>query len=184
MHRLALTPVIPEALLSFGCVVPPTEIEPSREVACFQAAKLTLLDAVEAAEFEGGMAIDAAYWQVKEYGRLERNAGYYDVTVLLQDLLSLVSVDAASEQVQPRKDQGFGRELGGQFFERIFEGCSEARIATAQKVRIHLHQAIAMAEKDGGRSIEARVQSRDGKPGYTIKLVDRDTLRLAWVDAS
>jgi len=170
------------AMFLGGCAVPLTEIEPYREVACFGAAKVSLRDAVEAAEIEGGSAIDASYRQVKEFGCLQRDAGYYDVTILLQGQLSLVSIDAASEQIQPRLEQGVERELTGQFIERMFEGRSESRIPIAQQIRLHMHDAIDIAEKDGGKSMEARVQSKDGKPGYMIKLVDRGKLRLAWVD--
>jgi hypothetical protein len=169
-------------MLLGGCAVPFTEIEPYREVACFEAAKVSLRDAVEAAEIEGGTAIDAAYRQVKEFGCLQRDAGYYDVTVLLGSQLTLLSIDAASEQIQPRLEQGLERELAGQFVERMFEGRPESRIPAAQAVRLHMHDAIDIAEKDGGKSMEARVQSKDGKPGYMIKLVDRGKLRLAWVD--
>jgi len=182
MAHLPFVSAISVAMFLAGCAVPFTEIEPYREVACFGAAKVSLRDAVEAAEIEGGTAIDAAYRQVKEFGCLQRDAGYYDVTILLQGQLSLVSVDAASEQIQPRREQGAGRELTGQFFERMFEGRSESRIPTAERIKLHLHDAIDMAEKGGGKAMEARVESKAGKPGYTIKLVDRGKLRLAWVD--
>jgi hypothetical protein len=167
-----------------ACAVPFTEIEPYREIACFGAAKVSLRDAVEAAEIEGGTAIDAAYRQVKEFGCLQRNAGYYDVTILLQGQLTLVSIDAASEQIQPRLKQGVDRELTGQYIERMFEGRPESRISVAEQIRLHLQDAIDIAEKNGGKSMEARVQSKDGKPGYMIKLVNQGKLRLAWVDGN
>jgi hypothetical protein len=182
-HRPFL-PVLAVAIAFAGCAVPLTEIEPYREVACFGAAKVSLRDAVDAAEVEGGTAIDAAYRQVKEFGCLERDAGYYDVTVLLDGQLSLVSVDAASQQIQPRLQQSLGREVAGQYFERMFEGRPEPRIPVARQIKLHLHDAIAMAERDGGKAMEARVQSQEGRPGYMIKLVERGRLRLAWVDGS
>src|ERR1051326_7538633 len=161
-----------------GCALNPTEIEPYREVSCFAAAKVSLRDAVEAAEVEGGKAIDAAYRQVREMGCLERDAGYYDVTVLLGGNLSKVSIDAASEQIQPRLEQGFMREVTGQFFERLFEGSSEHRIPDAQQLNMHLHDAIDAAEKSGGKAMEARVEAKDGRAGYTVKLVDHGRLRV------
>jgi hypothetical protein len=167
-----------------GCAYDLTEVEPYREVACFQAAKVSLRDAVEAAEIEGGRAIDAAYREVREMGCLERDAGYYDVTVLVDGKLSLVSVDAASEQISPRKEQGFGREIGGQFFERLFEGSPEKHAAAAARMQVHLHQAIDKAEKDGGKVMEARAEEKDGRSGYTMKLVDHGKLRVTWVDGA
>src|ERR1051325_5270961 len=100
MHIFSSAPIIGVILLVAvgGCALNPTEIEPYREVSYFEAAKVSLRDAVEAAEIEGGKAIDAAYRQVREMGCLERDAGYYDVTVLIGDTLSKVSIDAASEK--------------------------------------------------------------------------------------
>ena len=183
MIRAPVLAAMAIALLGFsGCAVDLTEVEPYREVSCFAAARVSLRDAVEAAEIEGGKAIDAAYRQVREMGCLEADAGYYDVTVLIGGQLSLVSIDAASEQINPRREQGFGREVGGQFFERLFEGSPQSRIPVAERVKMHLHDAISLAEKDGGKAMEARVEEKGGKPGYTIKLVDRGKLRLTWVD--
>jgi hypothetical protein len=174
--------LITSSLATAGCAYDLTEVEPYREVACFEAAKVSLRDAVEAAEIEGGRAIDAAYRQVREMGCLERDAGYYDVTVLIDDKLSLVSVDAASEQIVPRKQQGLGRDIGGQFFERLFEGSPEKHARAAARMQVHLHQAIDTAEKAGGKAMEARADEKGGRAGYTLKLVDRGKLRLTWVD--
>jgi hypothetical protein len=174
--------VMSGALAVAGCAVDLMEVEPYREVSCFEAAKISLRQAVEAAEIEGGQAIDAAYREVEEMGCLERNPGYYDVTVLIDGQLSLVSIDAASEQIAPRKEQGLMREVTGQFFERLFEGSPESRIPIAQRMKLHLHDAIDMAEKGGGKAMEARAEEKNGKPGYTIKLVDHGKLRLTWVE--
>ena len=176
--------LIASAFAVAGCAYDLTEVEPYREVACFEGAKVSLRDAVEAAEIEGGRAIDAAYREVREMGCLERDAGYYDVTVLIDGKLSQVSVDAASEQIVPRKAQGFGREIGGQFFERLFEGSPEKHAAAAARMTVHLHQAIDKAEKDGGKVMEARADEKGGRAGYTLKLVDHGKLRVTWVDGA
>ena len=183
-HPIAAALLIASAIFVTGCALDPTEVEPYREVSCFEAAKVSLRDAVEAAEIEGGRAIDAAYREVREMGCLERDAGYYDVTVLIDGKLPLVSVDAASEQIVPRKEQGFEREIGGQFFERLFEGSPEKHAAAASRMTVHLHQAIDKAEKDGGKAMEARAEEKDGHAGYTLKLVDHGKLRLTWVDGA
>jgi hypothetical protein len=96
-----------------GCALNPLEIEPFREVSCFEAAKVSLHDAVEVAQIEGGMAIDAAYRQTQEMGCLEGNAGYYHVTIPLGEKLVPVSVDARSQQIQPRMEQGVVRDVMG-----------------------------------------------------------------------
>ena len=172
------------AVFLSSCAYDLAEIEPYREVACFGQAKVSLRDAVETAETEGGRAIDGSYRQVREMGCLERDAGYYDVTVLIGAKLSMVSVDAATQQIQPRKEQGFGRELGGQFFERLFEGSPEEHAKAAAQMKVHVHQAIDKAEKDGGKAMEVRAEEKSGRPGYTLKLVDHGKLRIAWVDGA
>ena len=181
---LAVALLIASSLATTGCAYDFTEIEPYREVSCFAAAKVSLRDAVEAAEAAGGRAIDAAYREVREMGCLERDAGYYDVTVLVDGKLSLVSVDAASEQISPRKEQGFMRDVSGQFLERLFEGSPEKHAEAAARMKVHLHQAIDKAEKDGGKVMEARAEEKDGRAGYTLKLVDHGSLRVTWVDGA
>ena len=176
--------LITSSLATGGCAYDLTEVEPYREVACFEGAKVSLRDAVEAAELEGGRAIDAAYRQVREMGCLERDAGYYDVTVLIDGKLSFVSVDAASEQIIARKQQGFARDIGGQFFERLFEGSPEKHASAAARMQVHLHQAIDTAEKDGGKAMEARAEEKGGRAGYALKLVDHGKLRVTWVDGA
>ncbi|HEX3485629.1 MAG TPA: hypothetical protein VHT51_11250 [Micropepsaceae bacterium] len=183
MRRACIVAMLTAGALGVGgCALDPREIEPYREVSCFEAAKVSLRDAVEAAEIEGGKAIDAAYREVSEMGCLGRDPGYYDVTVLIQGKLSLVSVNAASEQIQPRLEQSTGREVGGQFLEHLFEGSSTSRIPVAERIKIHLHDAIEAAEKTGGKAMEARAETKNGKPGYAVKLVELGKLHMAWVD--
>ena len=167
-----------------GCALNPIEIEPFREVSCFEAAKVSLHDAVEAAQIEGGVAIDAAYRQPEEMGCLEGNAGYYDVTVLVEGKLVPVSVDARSRQIQPRLEQGVVRDVMGQYFERLAEGSPAQRVPIAEREKLHLGDAIAIAERSGGKAMEARVQARGGKPGYSVKLVDHGKLRMNWIDGA
>lgn len=119
------------AFAAGGCAANPLEIEPFREVACVEAASVSLRDAVRAAERGGGVALDAAYREVHEMGCLEGDAGYHDVTLLKETKLVPVSVDAKTAEVQPRRDQGLLRMLMGQYFERVAEGNPKARIPIA-----------------------------------------------------
>jgi hypothetical protein len=173
------------ALMAVGsCALNPIEIEPFREVSCFEAAKISLHDAVKAAEIEGGLAMDAAYRQTEEMGCLEGNAGYYDVTVLVNGRIVPVSVDAKSQQIQPHLDQGFARDVMGQYIERLAEGGTAQRIPVARQEKLPLSEAIAIAERSGGKAMEARVQAQAGKPGYAVKLVDHGKLRMDWIDGA
>lgn len=49
---------------------------------------------------------------------------------------------------------------------------------------MELGTAIALAEKEGGRAMEARSDVNAGKDGYTVKLVEHGKLRLIWIDGS
>jgi hypothetical protein len=165
-----------------ACAINPTELEPYREVSCFVAAKVSLRDAAEAAEVEGGRAIDGVYRQVSEQGCLNGDAGYYDVTVLVGGTLSRVSVDAASQQIRARNSDVTGRGWAGEIFERIVHGTSDTRIPAAERTSIHLHDAIASAEEQGGRAMEARIEMKNGTPGFSIGLVEHGRLRTAWLE--
>jgi len=180
-------PVVPLflvfALGTAACAINPSELEPYREVSCFEGSKASLRDAVEAAELEGGRAIDGVYRQPDELGCLSRDAGYYDVTVLIGDALSRVSVDAASQQIRTRKSDVTGRSWAGAIFERLVHGTSEGRIIAAERTSIHLHDAIAAAEQQqGGKAMEARVEIKNGRAGFSIGLVEHGRLRSTWVE--
>jgi hypothetical protein len=43
-------------------------------------------------------------------------------------------------------------------------------------------QAIGIAERQGGKAMVAWVEAKDGKSGYTVKLVERGRVRVTWVD--
>lgn len=168
-----------------GCALNPTEIEPYREVSCFQAAKISLKDAVEAAERNGGNAIEADYIQDKEMGCVQGEPGYYEVTLLSGPKLTTVSVDARSKLVGPPVDEPATRGLlNGDILEKLFEPSPTSRAAIVPKVSITLLEAIAMAEKDGGKAMEADIAMNDAKPGYTIKLVEKGKLHTTWVDGA
>ena len=171
------------ALGTAACAINPTELEPFREVSCFSRAKVSLRDAVETAEIEGGRAIDGVYREPRELGCLDRDPGYYDVTIFIGDTLSRVSVDAASQQIRARNSDVTGRGWAGDIFERLVHGTSDSRISAAKRTSVHLHDGIASAEKQGGKAMEARVEMKNGRPGFLIGLVDHGRLRTTWLEA-
>ena len=171
--------VLALALLAvYGCAVSPIEIEPYREVSCFEGAGISLKTAVEAAEKSGGKAIDADYIQDKEMGCVVGQPGYYEVTLLSQGKLNLVSVEARSGRVEPR----VAAATSGDLVETLFESPTAAKARVVPKVTITLSEAIAIAEKGGGKAMEASIDMNGDRPGYAIKLVDKGKLHMAWVD--
>jgi hypothetical protein len=47
-----------------------------------------------------------------------------------------------------------------------------------------LLEAIAIAEKGGGKAMEADIAMNGDRLGYTIKLVENGKLHMTWVDGA
>lgn len=171
--------VIALSLGNGGCAEHLGEFEPFREVACFEGAAISLKDAIAAAEAGDGRAIDADYRQDEEMGCLEGVPGAYDVTLLMGGRISVVSVDAKSRQIGPRAEAGaLNALLGG----GSFEGSPSNMVPLVPRLRIDMSQAIDLAEQQGGKAMVAWVEAKNGKAGYTIKLVQRGRVRVIWMD--
>lgn len=179
----ALVALAPVAIC--GCALNPTEIEPFREVSCFQAAKISLKDAIEAAERNGGTAIGGDYIQDREMGCIVGDPGYYEVTLLSGPKLTIVNVDARSKRVGPPVDEATTRGLlSGDILEKLVEPSPTMRASVVPKVSITLLEAIAIAEMGGGKAMEADIEMNGAKPGYTIKLVEKGKLHMTWVNGA
>ena len=167
------------ALLGLGACEHMGVFEPYREVSCFQAAKVSLKDAIAMAEGRDARALDADYRQDEEMGCLNGMPGAYDVTLLAGGRIYTVSVDAGTRAMGPRAPSGaMNALLGGG--PRIEGSAAEmARMLPAMSVNIS--QAIDTAEEDGGKVMAAWIEAQDGKPGYTVKLVRQGRVRLGWI---
>ena len=159
-----------------------SKFEPAREVICFASAKISLKDAVEAAEKQGGRAIEAHYHQADELGCLVNRPGYYEVTLLDQGNLISVAVDIHSNDVASRPSRGAFWDRTGQYLGKIFASDPADRARIASTVALKMPDAIATAEKASGRAMKAYIDSKGGIPGYTVKLVESGKVRVAWVD--
>jgi uncharacterized membrane protein YkoI len=47
---------------------------------------------------------------------------------------------------------------------------------------IDISQAINIAERQGGKAVSAWIEAKDGKPGYTVKIVQNGRVRVMWVE--
>jgi hypothetical protein len=169
----------------YGCALSPTEIEPYREVSCFQGAKISLKDANEAAQRNGATAIGGDYIQDREMGCVVGDPGYYEVTLLSGQKLTIVNVDARSKRVGPPIDEAKARGLlSGDILEKLLEPSPTMRASVVPKVSITLLQAIVIAEKGGGKAMEADIEMNGAKPGYAIKLVENGKVHRTWVDGA
>jgi hypothetical protein len=50
------------------------------------------------------------------------------------------------------------------------------------RLGIDISQAIGIAEQQGGKAMVAWVEAKNGRAGYTVKLVERGRVRVTWVD--
>lgn len=166
------------ALLLSGCSTTLAEFEPYREVVCFAGVKVSLSEAVAAAERQGGRVIDAHYHQSDELGCLIDKPGYYDVTMLRQGRVTSATVDVRTNIVAMRQPGSGGRYLG-----KIFVDDPESQARAVLQIPLRMTDAITLAEREGGRAMKAYVDSRDNKPGYLVKLVmSGGKVRAAWID--
>ena len=156
--------------------------EPFREVECLERARVSLKDAITAAEARGGIVLDSNFREDEEMGCLNNNPGAYDVTMLGGTQLFVVSVDANTGSVGPRQPANVLTALmgGGPRFEG--SPSEMARIAPAMTTTIS--QAVDSAQQDGGRAMAAWVEAKNGKPGYTVKVVKNGRVQVTWVDAN
>ena len=153
--------------------------EPFREVSCFEAAKISLKDAIAAAEAEGGRVLDADYRQDTEMGCLQGDPGIYDITLLRAGRIGVVSVDARSGRVGPHQEADVLNELFGT---QRFEGSPADMVRVLPKLSKKSGEVIDLAERQGGKAMVAWIEERNGKPGYVVKLVDHGKVRVTWMD--
>lgn len=166
------------ALFLPGCSTTLAEFEPYREVVCFAGAKVSLLQAVAAAERQGGRVIDAHYHQTHELGCLTDKPGYYDVTMLREGRVVSGTVDVRTNAVEMRVSSSSGRNLG-----KVFVDDPESQARAALQVPLRMPEAIALAESEGGKAMKAYIETRGTQSGYLIKLVmDGGKVRAAWID--
>jgi hypothetical protein len=156
--------------------------EPFREVECIERAKFSLKDAITAAEARGGIVLDSNFREDEELGCLTNNPGAYDITMLGGAQLFVVSVDANSGTVGPREQANVLTALfgGGPRFEG--SPSDMARIAPVMETTIS--QAVEIAQRGGGKAMAAWVEAKNGRPGYTIKVVESGRVHVTWVDGN
>jgi hypothetical protein len=154
--------------------------EPFREVECLERAPVSLRDAIAAAEAGGATALDADYRQDEELGCEMGAAGAYDVTLVQNRTISLVSVDARTAAPGPRQPEGVMNALFGSGAR--FEGSPAYMAQMSARMTIPLSEAVRRAEMDGGKALAAWIEAKDGRPGYTVKVVKEGRVDVTWID--
>ena len=183
MKRIRLLPLLAAMLLTSGCATTLSEAEPAKDVVCFQSAKISLTDAILAAEHTGGRAVAARYKQDEELGCLVNKPGEYDVTLLDRGALRTVAVDPRTSAVGAPKEGKTVLERTSHFLDRLFEHDPVESAALVPAAMPGLVESIAFAERSGGKAIKAHVDGREGKLGIVVKLVEDGKTRTTWVDS-
>ena len=152
--------------------------EPFREVSCFEAATVSLSDAVSIAQGGDGRALDADYRQDQEMGCLQGDPGVYDITLLASGMIYTVSVDAKTRQIGPRQVSNVTTQL---LSGSPFPGSPADMARIVPRLSIDMLQAIDIAEQQGGKAMVAWIEEMDGRAGYTMKLVQGGRVRETWI---
>jgi uncharacterized membrane protein YkoI len=128
------------------------------------SARVSLLQAITAAQHSrDGRAISARFQAADGTGR-------YVVSVVSYGQRDDVAVDPAT---------GEARRLEGDAASR-----SEREEAdTARDASIDIAKAIAVAEREGGRALGARVAEKRGRPAYRVDVNEGGLVSKVWVDA-
>ena len=153
--------------------------EPFREVECLQRAPINLQLAVARAEAGGGKALDADYRQDEELGCERGKAGVFDVTLFANGTISVVSVDAATGVLgAPEPENVMNAIFGGG--PRV-EGSPADMADMSLGMPLALGEAIRSAEQGGGKAMAGWIEAKDGRPGYTLKVVERGRVNVIWL---
>jgi uncharacterized membrane protein YkoI len=153
--------------------------EPFREVSCFQAAKVSLTEAVNIARGGTGRVLDADYRLDEELGCLRNDPGTYDITVLVDGRISTVSVNALTGAIGPRQPASVMTAIIGV---TPFPGSHAEMVAVVPRLAINMPQAIEVAEQQGGKAMVAWIEAMNGRAGYTVKLVQQGRVHQTWID--
>jgi hypothetical protein len=156
--------------------------EPFREVECVERAPVSLARAIAAAQAEGAIALDADYRQDEELGCEMGNAGVYDVTLLQGGAIGIVSVDARTAAPGPRQPESVMNTLFGGGAR--FEGSPADMARMSSGMSVPMLDAVRRAEAGGGKAISAWIETQNGKPGYTVKLVRQGRVAITWIDGT
>jgi uncharacterized membrane protein YkoI len=130
-----------------------------------QAAKVSLSDAIDAAQKSGdGKAIFGKYHTMN-------GAGQYEVVVVAGGKTNTMDVDPTTgEAVKAKRDDAAKSDKKG--------------VEAIEGAQTPLDQAIATAEKQGGKALEAELDTKKGMTAYEIEIANGDKTDTVWIDVN
>jgi uncharacterized membrane protein YkoI len=144
----------------------PAAFAASTDAKDVQNAKTSLSDAITAAQTanNGGKAIYGKFRETK-------GVGQYEVVVVNNGKVDTLDVDPTTGQaVKAKRDDAGKTDKKG-----------EATIESAQTT---LAQAIDTAQQQGGRALEAELDTKKGVTAYEIEVASGDSTSTVWVDVN
>ena len=167
-----------------GCATSQHHVEPYRDIACFQRARVSLGEAIEAAErSQKQVVIDAEYNCAAELDCMRGNPGQYRVTFFTEGRLSRIGICPATGAVQAAVEKGSFRRLMDLDF--AFDWPTSEMLKSgpiAARAPVTMRDAIATAEATGGKAMAAHVKTDAAKMNYVIEVVDQGQMRIVSVD--
>ncbi len=157
--------LLASAALCAGLLAAPAFAASSDDMQGVQSAKVSMSDAIMAAQSsDGGKAIYAKY-------RTSNGAGKYEVVVVANGKTDTMEVDPSTgEAVKAKRDKAGKTDKDG--------------MNTIESAQTGLAQAIQAAEKQGGRALEAELDTKKGATAYEVKVANGDKTDTVWVDVN
>jgi len=167
-----------------GCASGFSHIEPYRDVSCFGRAKVSLLNAILAAEsFRGERAVDGEFNITREMACLSGDPGHYDIVFYHEGELRRATVDAETGAVGPaHEESAFTKLIRMDFLSDWSPAEMLAGGQASADANVTLRAAIAIAESRDGRAMAAHVMTMNGETFYVVEIVGAGGLQLVHVD--
>ncbi len=148
-----------------GLLTAPAMAASSTDIQGVQAAKVSLAEAISAAQKEGdGKAIFAKYHTMN-------GAGQYEVVVVSGGKTNTMDVDPGTGQaVKAKRDDAGKTDKNG--------------VQAIESAQTGLSDAISTAEKQGGKALEAELDTKKGTTAYEIEIANGDKTDTVWVDVN
>ena len=157
--------LLASAALIAGFAAPAAFAASSTDAKDVQTTKVSLADAITAAQNAGsGKAI---------YGKFHEThgVGKYEVVVVNNGKTDTYEVDPSTgEAVKAKRDDAAKADKKGE--------------ATIQSAQTGLATAINTAEKQGGRALEAELDTKKNTTAYEIEVANGDNTSTVWVDVN
>jgi len=148
-----------------GMLTAPAIAASSTDIQGVQSAKVSLSDAIMAAQkTDNGKAIYAKY-------HTDEGVGKYEVVIVANGKTDTMDVDPnTGEAVKAKRDDAAKSEKNG--------------VNTIESAQTGLVQAIQTAEQQGGKALEAELDTKKGSTAYEVRVANGDKTDTVWVDVN